>query len=118
VGDSTGGGACHAWSPSGAAVGQGFFRCWRAGLGRRPAWGSDAAAARLKSSGGGAWRLSSLEGDEGRARHGVQAEGGVAAWVLQHGGGADGPNLGLARLDLGLAGPDLGLIGTAATSGR
>jgi hypothetical protein len=58
-------------------------------------WGSDAAAARLKPSGGGAWRLSRLEGDAGRARHGVQADGGVAAWVLQRGGGADGPDLGL-----------------------
>jgi hypothetical protein len=66
--------------------------------------------------------------DGGTTRHEVQANGGVAAWLLQRGDGADGArsgsDLGLAGLDLGLvgpdlglAGPDLGLIGTAAMSG-
>jgi hypothetical protein len=93
----------------------GFYWRWRTGLGRRPTRGGDAAAARLKASGGGAWRHSMHGGDGGRARHEVQADGGVVAWLLQRGGGADGARSGS---DLGLAGPDLGVIGTAATSRR
>jgi hypothetical protein len=97
--------AVFGWRGNGASPGG------RAGFGRRPAWGGDAAATRPRSSSGRTWLPSLCSGDGGRGDRGSKS---TAAWRLGCSSAAAVP----IGPDLGLTGPDLGLIGTAVASGR